>query len=231
MSSRVSHATDTVREKKKKRKRRALQLTATDRQAEHSASMAIARTFPIRISKGWSSSATRRRSIIQHPQKNIENVDDDRRRTTARPSLRVVIIARYKKGVSSNCISNVVSLSLLGVGAKHSHFFCIFWTQKKSEFLITLHSLFVRCCGVCTPRERERETQRSKSDGRNVSVSCAVRLWRGRRRARVRRRRRRRRRQPLGRAFTKGDQRKMHSFFIQKREEDAEEKKAARRAR
>ena len=122
--------------------------------------MAIARTFPIRISKGWSSSATRRRSIIQHPQKNIENVDDDRRRTTARPSLRVVIIARYKKGVSSDCISNVVSLSLLGVGAKHAHFFCIFWTQKKSEFLITLHSLFVRCCGVCTPRERERERER-----------------------------------------------------------------------
>ena len=117
-------------------------------------------------------------------------------------------------------------------------FFLHFFGQKKSEFLITFSTLFLCIVLWClqTERERERETQRSKSDTRNVSQSCAVRLWRGRRRARVRVRRRRRRQrqqQPLGRAFwgTKGDQRKMHSFFIQKREEDAEEKKAARRAR
>ena len=149
--------------------------------------------------------------------------------------------SRSTKKASRPIVYLMSSLSLLGVGTKHSHFFsralfffAFFWTKKERIFDYIYYTLFVRVV-VFANRERERETQRSKSDTRNVSQSCAVRLWRGRRRARVRRRRRRRQRQqqPLGRAFwgTKGDQRKMHSFFIQKREEDAEEKKAARRAR
>ena len=105
---------------------------------------------------------------------DVENDDDDRRRTTARwSSLRVIIIIAHKKGVSSNFIS-VCRISLFWVLGQNTLiflaalFFCIILdAQKKSEFLIALHSF---CACWCLQTERGRETQRSKSEQERVGV-------------------------------------------------------------